>query len=153
MRRECWISVCGVQRREYSVDKMCECRLIDSIWASRYRAHYPFHSCVSIKWSALFSQQHDPQTISDASTNQIGPLFFYSQEVCGNVNDKYIEYELTLVAIDIILHRKPALRHLLHNRQEFESTAVRFNFHWCDVLQLLYQLNHWRSVINYPTSF
>ena len=46
------------------------------------------------------------------------------QELCGNVNDKYIEYELTLVAIDIILHRTPAFRHLLHNRQAFESTTV-----------------------------
>lgn len=56
-------------------------------------------------------------------------LFFLQQEHCGSVNDKYIEYELTLVAIDIILHRKPAFRHLLHNRQQFESIAVRKTLH------------------------
>ena len=153
MRRECWISVCGVQRREYSVDKMCKCWLIDSIWTSRY--------CASVNNAiSAFSLSDQHYFLRSMTFRQFLMLlwiksdnFYHSQEVCGNVNDKYIEYELTLVAIDIILHRKPALRHLLHNRQEFESTAVRFNFHWCDVLQLLYQLNHWRSVINYPTSF
>jgi len=44
-------------------------------------------------------------------------------EQCGNVSDKYIEYELILVAIDLILHRKQAFRHLLYNRQEFESSS------------------------------
>lgn len=36
---------------------------------------------------------------------------------CGNVADKYIEYELVLVVIDIILHRKEAYRHFLFNYQ------------------------------------
>lgn len=35
---------------------------------------------------------------------------------CGRVADKYIEFELLLVLIDIVLHRKPAYRHLLFNR-------------------------------------
>lgn len=48
-------------------------------------------------------------------------------EQCGNVSDKYIEYEFILVAIDLILHRKQAFRHLLYNRQEFESSSsIRF---------------------------
>jgi hypothetical protein len=59
--------------------------------------------------------------------NSLLPIL--QQEHCGSVNDKYIEYELTLVAIDIILHRKPAFRHLLHNRQQFESIAVRKTSH------------------------
>ena len=44
-------------------------------------------------------------------------------EQCGSVSDKYIEYELILVAIDLTLHRKQAFRHLLYNRQQFESAA------------------------------
>lgn len=35
---------------------------------------------------------------------------------CGRVADKYIEFELLLVLIDIILHRKSAYRHLMINR-------------------------------------
>jgi len=35
---------------------------------------------------------------------------------CGHVADKYIEYELILVLIDVVLHRKPAFRHLFYNR-------------------------------------
>jgi len=42
-------------------------------------------------------------------------------EKCGSVADKYIEYELVLVLIDIVLHRQPAYRHLLHNRHILEN--------------------------------
>lgn len=35
---------------------------------------------------------------------------------CGSVADKYIEFELLLVLIDIVLHRKAAYRHLMFNR-------------------------------------
>lgn len=48
-------------------------------------------------------------------------------ENCGSVADKYIEYELSIVLIDIILHRKPAVRHLLHNRKD---VAI----HWSGML-------------------
>jgi hypothetical protein len=35
---------------------------------------------------------------------------------CSKVADKYVEYELTLVLIDIALLRTPAFRHILYNR-------------------------------------
>lgn len=35
---------------------------------------------------------------------------------CGKVADKYVEYELLLVLLDTVLHRKPAIRHLMYNR-------------------------------------
>lgn len=40
---------------------------------------------------------------------------------CGHVADKYIEYELILVFIDVVLHRKPAFRHLFYNRDASSS--------------------------------
>ena len=35
---------------------------------------------------------------------------------CNSIADKYIEFELILVFIDVILHRKQSFRHLLFNR-------------------------------------
>jgi len=40
---------------------------------------------------------------------------------CGHVADKYIEYELVLVLIDVILHRTAAFRHLFYNRNASSS--------------------------------
>jgi len=44
---------------------------------------------------------------------------------CGNVADKYIEYELVLVLIDVLLHRKPAFRHLFYNRDTSSMYQLR----------------------------
>jgi len=43
---------------------------------------------------------------------------------CNQVADKYIEYELVLVVIDIILHRIQAYRHVLFNRDIYGGSAV-----------------------------
>lgn len=43
---------------------------------------------------------------------------------CGQVADKYVEYELILVLIDVLLHCRPAYRHLLYNRYSPMVTAV-----------------------------
>lgn len=45
---------------------------------------------------------------------------------CGKVADKYVEYELLLVFLDAVLHRKPAMRHLLYNRMNDSAFQVRF---------------------------
>lgn len=68
-------------------------------------SHGQFHlvRCVSKNFSTLFF-------IS----------FYYSsnlQENCSSIADKYIEYDLVLVLIDIILHRNQAFRHVLFNRK------------------------------------
>lgn len=50
---------------------------------------------------------------------------------CKLVADKYIEYELILVVIDIILHRIQAYRHILFNRKFFnenEPIDIRLMF-------------------------
>lgn len=44
---------------------------------------------------------------------------------CGNVADKYIEYELVLILIDVLLHRKPAFRHLFYNRDTSSMYQLR----------------------------
>ena len=58
---------------------------------------------------------------------------------------------MTLVAIDIILHRTPAYRHLLHNRQAFESSTVsQPNF----VRLKCYDLSVWEtSCVTYAAYF
>ena len=48
------------------------------------------------------------------------------QEHCGNVADKYIEYELVIVLMDIVLHRVTAFRHIYRNRQDLWTTHVCF---------------------------
>ena len=45
---------------------------------------------------------------------------------CTKVADKYVEHELILVFIDIILHRRPAFRHLIYNR--FNDGAILVSF-------------------------
>lgn len=44
---------------------------------------------------------------------------------CGKIADKYIEYELLLVLIDILLHEDAAFYHLLYNRYNSVITKVR----------------------------
>lgn len=44
-------------------------------------------------------------------------------KAAAQVADKYIEFELLLVLIDVILHRLPAFRHLLFNR--FSSSSLK----------------------------
>ncbi len=45
---------------------------------------------------------------------------------CASIADKYIEFELILVILDIVLHRKQAFRHVLFNRPSanFENVNV-----------------------------
>lgn len=43
-------------------------------------------------------------------------------ESCGENVDKYVEFDGVLVSLDVLLHRKPAFRHVLFNRD--------FNAHW-----------------------
>ena len=49
---------------------------------------------------------------------------------CGDVADKYIEYELVLVLVDIILHRRQAYRHLLKNRKDFFRKTSKWVIFW-----------------------
>lgn len=51
---------------------------------------------------------------------------------CGKVADKYVEYELLLVLTDVVLHKRPAVRHMLFNRLSENSLQVRY---CCTTLQ------------------
>jgi hypothetical protein len=48
---------------------------------------------------------------------------------CGLVVDKYVEFESTLVFIDIILLRTQAYRHILFNRYDSTLVEVAFTEH------------------------
>ena len=56
---------------------------------------------------------------------------------CGKVVDPYMEQEPLLVAIDCILSRAEAYRHVLYNSDELKSltpqTIIQFLFGWCIV--------------------
>ena len=39
----------------------------------------------------------------------------FFQNFCGNLADKYIEYDPVIVLLDLVLLQKPAYRHLLYN--------------------------------------
>ncbi len=43
------------------------------------------------------------------------PTFELLQESCGRIVDEYMEYDLVLVLLDLLLQRLPAYRHLLFN--------------------------------------
>eukprot|EP01083_Nonionella_stella_P158002 513599_1 len=43
---------------------------------------------------------------------------------CGKVADKYIEYQLVLILLDLILHRHQVYRHLLFNRIDYHESGV-----------------------------
>lgn len=49
-------------------------------------------------------------------------FFLLIQENCGNLADKYIEYDPVIVLVDLVLLEKPAYRHLLYNSN--------FNAYW-----------------------
>ncbi|MES1912415.1 MAG: hypothetical protein MHM6MM_004694 [Cercozoa sp. M6MM] len=73
-------------------------------------------------------------------------------QTCGHVADKYVEYETLLVALDVLLHRVQAFRHVLLNRQNarltpflqlalvaaLASAASKWHIyrHWCVPLAL-----------------
>ena len=46
-------------------------------------------------------------------------------EKCGEVADKYVEYELLLVLMDVIMHQRGAIRHLMFNRYSSTVASVR----------------------------
>ena len=46
------------------------------------------------------------------------------QDKCHCVADKYIEYELLLVSIDLILLREQAYRHILFNRSLLNRSSL-----------------------------
>lgn len=56
---------------------------------------------------------------------------------CSSVADKYIEFELTLVVLDMTLHRKQAYRHLLFNRSTANMEHVPTIARWIFITVLL----------------
>jgi hypothetical protein len=48
--------------------------------------------------------------------------------MCEHVADKYIEYELVLVLMDIVLHQRCAFRHLYRNRKGFLRNKHAFKW-------------------------
>ncbi|WKX94326.1 hypothetical protein Q1695_011519 [Nippostrongylus brasiliensis] len=51
---------------------------------------------------------------------------------CGNVVDKYVEYDTMLVVIDLIVHNISAYRHLLHNMKIQSHLRLAVIFLFCD---------------------
>lgn len=47
-----------------------------------------------------------------------------AQEKCGQYADKYVEMEMVLVILDLILFRKQAYRHILFNRFKAEKQGL-----------------------------
>jgi hypothetical protein len=48
----------------------------------------------------------------------------HAQELCQSVADKYIEFELVLLVLDLALHKVQAYRHLLYNRLPYCDLGV-----------------------------
>lgn len=46
-------------------------------------------------------------------------------ERCGHISDRYVEHDLLLLLIDLLLHRDAAYRHLLRNHRQRPSRAER----------------------------
>lgn len=46
------------------------------------------------------------------------------QHACGEVADKYVEFEGVLIAIDMVLHKLSVYRHLLFNRLPYTERYI-----------------------------
>lgn len=55
------------------------------------------------------------------SAHNVGVLL---QDACGLVADKYVEFEMVLIFIDLVLLKVQAYRHLLFNRLSVNDTGV-----------------------------
>ena len=61
-------------------------------------------------------------------------------KACGEVADKYVEYELLLVMMDVLLHRRAAFIHIVNNRWSerifevnfYDIAKIRSCCKWCD---------------------
>ena len=56
------------------------------------------------------------------------------QDYCKKIADKYVEYELVLIVIDLILHNPQVYRHILFNRIPFVKNWFDVCFFWCNVM-------------------
>ncbi|KAI9144001.1 Arv1 protein [Paraphysoderma sedebokerense] len=59
---------------------------------------------------------------------------------CLKFADKYIEYDFTVVIIDLMLHRKQVYRHLLYNRIQFNHVGVNVNILKLGILLILFEV-------------
>mmetsp|Transcript_61345 Transcript_61345/g.144761 ORF Transcript_61345/g.144761 Transcript_61345/m.144761 type:complete len:267 (+) Transcript_61345:189-989(+) len=46
-------------------------------------------------------------------------------EFCHNVADKYVEHELVIIFLDLVLHKAQAYRHLIFNRMEYCESGLQ----------------------------
>lgn len=47
-------------------------------------------------------------------------------EYCKKVADKYVEYELVIIFLDLVLHKPQAYRHVIFNRMEYSDAWLSF---------------------------
>lgn len=48
----------------------------------------------------------------------------FEQDHCHSVADKYVELELVLIVIDLVLHNASVYRHILFNRLEYTERGI-----------------------------
>ena len=63
-----------------------------------------------------------------------GIMKLVMHDFCKKIADKYVEYELVLIVIDLILHKPQVYRHILFNRTPFVKNWFDVCFFWCNVM-------------------
>ena len=60
----------------------------------------------------------------------------FHQESCHNVADKYVEYDVVIIIIDLVLLQKTAYRHVLFN-VDFKVRRLIFSFDYSRLVEFL----------------
>ena len=71
---------------------------------------------------------------------------------CGQYADRYVEYELILIALDLLLHLRPAYRHCIHNTPTHDVRRALLHLTPLYILLTL-QLRTLRSTLSIPSLF
>ena len=77
-------------------------------------------------------------------------------ETCGHVADKYVEYEVVLIVIDLLLFKPQAYRHILYNRTppvtQLQIVKMYIVLNLLDMNMRAFLLEQQQLIILSPTS-
>ncbi|KAI8838629.1 Arv1-like family-domain-containing protein [Chytridium lagenaria] len=72
---------------------------------------------------------------------------------CGSFADKYIENDVVIVFIDMILQKRPVYRHLLRNRLVYDEWGLNVDILKLAILLVLFEVCDWKRLTIEKTFF
>lgn len=130
----------------------CECHILDDL---QYRILIPLLTILLLSTTALafFTNQptESPQgrqiciecghPVASLYTEYgIGHIRLTQCEHCKSFADKYVEHDVVIVFIDMLLHKPQVYRHLLVNQLEFQQSFIDRNITKLGILLVLFNV-------------